>query len=109
VLVARAVHPGRERAMKARGVWFAAPRRVELRDEELTAPGPGEVLLQGVTSLISAGTEMNVYRGDIGSASERALPTARGEFPFPVQYGYQVVARVAELGEGVGGLAVGDH
>lgn len=95
--------------MKARGVWFAAPRRVELRDEELTAPGPGEVLLQGVTSLISAGTEMNVYRGDIGSASELALPTARGEFPFPVQYGYQVVARVAELGEGVGGLAVGDH
>ena len=95
--------------MSARGVWFTGPREIELRSEELRAPGEGEVLLEGVTSLISAGTEMNVYRGDIGSAEELVLPTSRGDFPFPVQYGYQVVARVAERGPGVADLAVGDH
>jgi 2-desacetyl-2-hydroxyethyl bacteriochlorophyllide A dehydrogenase len=91
-----------------RGVWFVAPRELELREETLRTPGPGEVRLEGITSLISAGTEMNVYRGEIGSAAELVLPTSRGEFPFPMNYGYQVVARVAELGEGVD-LAVGDR
>lgn len=95
--------------MTARGVWFTGPRAIELRAEELRAPGEGEVRLEAVTSLISAGTEMNVYRGDIGSPEELVLPTSRGDFPFPVQYGYQVVARVAELGAGVDTLAVGDH
>lgn len=91
------------------GVWFTAPREIELRSEQLREPGEGEVLLEGVTSLISAGTEINVYRGDIGTASELVLPTSRGDFPFPMQYGYQVVARVAGLGAGVEGrLAPGD-
>lgn len=95
-------------ARHGRGVWFAAPKQVELRDEELRRPAAGDVVLESVTSLISAGTEMNVYRGDIGTASELVLPTSRGDFPFPVQYGYQVVARVAELGSDVEGLEVGD-
>lgn len=84
-----------------RGVWFTGPRQVELRDEPLREPSPGEVRLAAVTSLISAGTEMNVYRGEIGSEAELALPTTRGTYPFPVSYGYQVVAQVEEAGDGV--------
>src|SRR5690554_5457675 len=91
-----------------RSLWFTAPREVELREEILRAPGEGEVLLRGLASLISAGTEMNVYRGEIGSADELVLPTSRGTFPFPMNYGYQIVARVAEVGAGVD-LEVGDR
>lgn len=91
-----------------RGLWFTAPREIELRDEALRTPGQGEVLLEGLSSLISAGTEMNVYRGEIGSAAELVLPTSRGTFPFPMNYGYQVVARVSEVGPGVD-FAVGDR
>ncbi len=90
------------------GVWFTAPRTIELRSEALRDPGPGEAVLESVTSLISAGTEMNVYRGDIGTPEELVIATSRGDFPFPKQYGYQVVARVAGLGDEVTGLAVGD-
>lgn len=90
------------------GVWFVGERSVELRPEPLSRPGPGEVLVEAITSLISAGTEMNVYRGDIGTAAELRLPTSRGTFPFPMQYGYQVVGRVADVGEGTS-LSVGDR
>lgn len=42
---------------------FTAPRAVELRPEPSRAPNAGEVRLQTLSSGISHGTEMNVYRG----------------------------------------------
>ena len=51
----------------ARAVWFTGPRQAELLDEEVRRPGPEEVLVRGVASLVSAGTEMIVYRGDTRS------------------------------------------
>jgi 2-desacetyl-2-hydroxyethyl bacteriochlorophyllide A dehydrogenase len=83
------------------GVWFAAPRQIDLISEELPEPGPGQVLIQAECSLISSGTELHIYRGEIGSADEVQLPTTRGEFPFPLQYGYQVVGRIAAADPGV--------
>ena len=86
--------------MHARGVWFASPREVEVRDEEVRPPGEHEVLIETAVSLISAGTEMLLYRGEIPTAEELALdrPGRAGTFPFPVKYGYQVVGRVAATG-----------
>jgi 2-desacetyl-2-hydroxyethyl bacteriochlorophyllide A dehydrogenase len=83
----------------ARGLWFADARHAELRTECVRAPEAEEVLVRAVCSLVSAGTEMNVYRGAAASPLEVAVPTRKGDFPFPIQFGYQVVGRVELAGE----------
>jgi len=52
-------------------------------------------------SLVSAGTEMLVYRGQVGPDEETGLETCEGGFGFPIKYGYQVVGEVVAAGEGV--------
>lgn len=84
-----------------RAIWFAAPRRVEIRTHDVRRPGPGEVLVAGRCSLISPGTEMLVYRGQVRPDQPLGVPTAEGSFAFPVKYGYQVVGRVLEVGPDV--------
>ena len=44
-------------------VIITGPREVGIRDEPIPGPGEGEVLLETICSGISAGTELNVYRG----------------------------------------------
>lgn len=96
-------------AARGAAVWFTSPRHVELREEAVPEPGAGEVLVEAIVSLISSGTEMLVYRGECASELEFALdrPGRAGSFPFPVKYGYQVVARVIDAGVGAT-AAVGD-
>jgi 2-desacetyl-2-hydroxyethyl bacteriochlorophyllide A dehydrogenase len=91
----------------AHAVWFTAARQAELRAETVGAPDEREILVRGVTSLVSAGTEMTVYRGESASADEQNLPTAAGQFPFPVKFAYQIVGRVEAAGA-ASGYAVGD-
>jgi 2-desacetyl-2-hydroxyethyl bacteriochlorophyllide A dehydrogenase len=95
-------HPG-----TARAVWFTGKRQAALRREELPAVRAGEVLVSAVTSLVSAGTEMNFFRGHVTPTDHVTLPTMRGTVPYPVKYGYQVVGRVEEAGAG-SGFAAGD-
>lgn len=85
----------------ARALWFTGPRTPELRDEEIAEAGPGQVTVRGVASLVSAGTEMLVYRGDLPAEDELGLETCAGSFGFPVKYAYQIVGRVEAAGEGV--------
>src|SRR5437667_11732516 len=85
-----------EVAGTGRAVWFTAPRTVEVRTHGVRRPGQGEVLVAGRCSLISPGTEMLVYRGQIRRDQPAGVPTVEGSFAFPVTYGYQVVARVVE-------------
>ncbi|HEY5058898.1 MAG TPA: zinc-binding alcohol dehydrogenase [Gaiellaceae bacterium] len=91
----------------AQAVWFAGPRRAELREEAVKPPGRDEIEVAGLFSLVSAGTELNFYRGLAVSAEETALPMGAGSFPFPLKYGYQVVGRVERVGAGAP-FAVGD-
>jgi 2-desacetyl-2-hydroxyethyl bacteriochlorophyllide A dehydrogenase len=86
----------------ARGLWFASARSAELRAEAIGEPHDNEVLVQALYSLVSAGTEMNVYRGEAVSALEVGLPTRKGQFPFPIQFGYQVIGRVEAAGTHAG-------
>lgn len=90
-----------------RAIWFTGPRQVELRPADAPEPGPGEILVRATVSLISAGTEMMVYRGGT-SPADRMPPTSEGTFPFPVKYGYQVVGRVLAAGQ-ESGFAPGDR
>lgn len=78
-------------------MWFVAPRTAELRAAEVAEPGPNEILVRATVSLISAGTEMLVYRGD--AAPNDLLPMyCQGSFTFPIKYGYQCVGRVERAG-----------
>jgi 2-desacetyl-2-hydroxyethyl bacteriochlorophyllide A dehydrogenase len=86
----------------ARGLWFRSVRSAELRSEPVGEPQQGEILVRALYSLVSAGTEMNVYRGEAASALEVGLPTRKGDFPFPIQFGYQVIGTVEAAGANTG-------
>ena len=81
-----------------RALWFAAPRRAELREEPVAEPADEQVLVRGITSLISAGTEMRVYRGEVDPGGNLGLETFAGSLSFPVKYSYQIVGVVERAG-----------
>jgi threonine dehydrogenase-like Zn-dependent dehydrogenase len=82
----------------ARALWFTAPRRAELREEPVAEPADDQVLVRGITSLISAGTEMRVYRGEVDPGGNLGLETFAGSLSFPVKYSYQIVGEVERAG-----------
>ncbi|MDD5533180.1 MAG: zinc-binding alcohol dehydrogenase [Syntrophales bacterium] len=90
--------------MKRRSLYFTAPGKVEIREEELT--GPGRLLVRALHSAVSAGTEMLVLTGlaPSGMRRDETIPSlADGTFSFPFKYGYAMVGEVlrapAEMGE----------
>jgi 2-desacetyl-2-hydroxyethyl bacteriochlorophyllide A dehydrogenase len=89
--------------LKRISLYFVAPQRVELREEELSAPGASEVGVKTICSAISVGTEMMLYRGEAPSdmPADASLPALRGSLAYPLKYGYCAVGRVAAVGNGV--------
>lgn len=79
-------------------VWLTAPGRIEIRQEPLPAPGPGELLCETLVSAISPGTELAAYSG---------MRPLRPSVGFPRLQGYCNVARVI-AGE-IPGFAPGDR
>ncbi len=94
--------------MEAQAVWFAAPRRAELRAEVVPPPGRGEVRVQTLASALSHGTERLVFRGEVPADLPLDLPTLQGSFRFPIKYGYAAVGRVLDIGPDVATHAPGD-
>lgn len=86
--------------MKRRTVYFAAPRQVELREEDLPALGADDVLVETICSAISAGTEMLIYQGRFprGLETDPVISNLRGGFEYPMAYGYASVGLVRETG-----------
>jgi threonine dehydrogenase-like Zn-dependent dehydrogenase len=93
--------------VSAKALWFTAARHAELLAEDVAAPRPDEVTVRAVASLVSAGTEMLVYRGDMPAGDDLGLETCAGSFGFPVKYAYQVVGHVEEAGA-ESGFAAGE-
>ena len=89
--------------MKRRTLYFTAPRQVELREEPLPAPGANEILVETTCSAISAGTEMLIYQGRFPREleSDSLISSLRGDFHYPLAYGYASVGIVREIGKGV--------
>lgn len=77
-------------------LWYAAAGRVEIRDEPLVEPGPGEVQVRATHGGISRGTESLVLAGRVPPSEFERMraPFMAGNFPFPVKYGYATVGRV---------------
>ncbi|MBI4796081.1 MAG: oxidoreductase [Deltaproteobacteria bacterium] len=89
--------------MIRQSLFFMGPRKVEVREEPLAPPGPGQVLVQTLISAISPGTELLIYRGQAPGdlAVDETIPALAGRFDFPLKYGYSAIGRVLALGEGV--------
>jgi threonine dehydrogenase-like Zn-dependent dehydrogenase len=83
--------------MRARRLLFVAPRRVEIEDVEVPAPGPGQVLVRTRWSGISTGTELLGYRGllDPDLPVDERIGALGGTFRYPFPYGYSCVGEVS--------------
>lgn len=90
----------------ARAVWFESARHAVLRPEPVPDPEPHEVQVRSIHSMISPGSEMNLYRGE-GNLPNVLLPTARGQIPFPLKFAYQTIGEVIQAGS-ASGLSVGE-
>jgi len=85
-------------ARTSRAVWFTAARRAELLAEAVPAPGAGEIMVQTIVSLISAGTEMKYYRGHADPSADLGYPAGVGGAGFPARFAYLCSGRVIEAG-----------
>ncbi len=74
-------------------VVFPEPKRVVVEDRERPSPGPGEVLVETDTSLISSGTELTILSGEY---PEGSIWDEYGTYPF--EAGYANVGTVIESG-----------
>ncbi|HEY8938586.1 MAG TPA: zinc-binding alcohol dehydrogenase [Cellvibrio sp.] len=86
----------------AQQLWFTGPHQLEIREQQISKPAAGELLVEVICSAISAGTEMLVYRGQL--PSEIALDATIENLQqqgYPLQYGYASVGKVIQLGDGV--------
>ncbi len=90
--------------MKSLYVIFPEANKIEVREEDVTPPGPGEVLCQAQKSLISIGTETFCLRGIFDPGTNWA-----GWVKFPFRPGYSMSARIVGVGKGVTGLKEGDR
>jgi NADPH:quinone reductase-like Zn-dependent oxidoreductase len=77
---------------------MVAAGRAEIRQASAPAAGPGELRLRALVSGISRGTESLVFAGQIPESEWQRMrcPFQEGDFPFPVKYGYSMVALVED-------------
>lgn len=89
--------------MRRQALYFTAPYKVSVREEELVPPAAGQVLVQAIVSAISAGTELMIYRGQIpaGICKDEPIQSLACDEKFPIRYGYANIGRVVAVGKGV--------
>lgn len=90
--------------MDSASIIFTAPRRAEVVIEPQPDPGPGQVTVKALVSLISTGTESWCYRGEFDADSGWA-----SWVKYPFHPGYSHVGEVIKVGEGVTNLSPGDR
>jgi NADPH:quinone reductase-like Zn-dependent oxidoreductase len=79
-------------------LWYEAEGAIGQRPAPLAARGEGELLVRGLYSGVSRGTERLVLQGRVpeGEVQRMRCPFQHGDFPFPVKYGYQAVGVVED-------------
>ncbi len=89
--------------MRASALIFAGPGRVEVWQDELPRPGPGEILVKTTASAVSAGTELLAYSGQLplGRLDETLSALTSGENRYPLRFGYAAAGVVIDVGPGV--------
>jgi len=91
--------PASRTSKVAQALWYVSPGRAEIRQEELTPPGPDDVRVRTLCGALSRGTEALVLGGRVPPSEFERMraPFMAGNFPFPVKYGYSTVG-VVEAG-----------
>jgi 2-desacetyl-2-hydroxyethyl bacteriochlorophyllide A dehydrogenase len=87
-----------------RTLIFTGEKRVELIEEPMPEPGPGQVLVESVCSLISTGTESTVYTRNFAPGTHWD-----NWVKYPFRPGYLHSGRVVAVGRGVSDWKVGDR
>ncbi len=92
-----------ELSFKRQSLYFEAPQRVTVRQEMLPPLAADQVVVQTSFSAISAGTELLFYRGQIPPdfVVDESIDALKGRFAYPLKYGYALVGKVIQVGEGV--------
>jgi 2-desacetyl-2-hydroxyethyl bacteriochlorophyllide A dehydrogenase len=87
-------------SLTARALYFTAPSQVSVREEPVSPPAPGQVLVRTIVSAISPGTELLIYRGQAPTdiPVDETITALAGAFAFPLRYGYAAVGRVIAVG-----------
>ena len=85
-------------------IVYPEPRKVEVWEEEISAPGPGEVLCRADKSLISIGTELHCLNGKFDEGTNWY-----DWVKYPFRPGYSMVGTVIEVGEAVDHIKIGDR
>lgn len=77
-------------------LWCVAPGHYELKPAPLGEAGADMLSVRTLASAVSRGTERLVLEGAVPPSEYQRMrgPFQNGEFPFPVQYGYQSVGIV---------------
>ncbi|RMG27350.1 MAG: dehydrogenase [Methanobacteriota archaeon] len=90
-------------ALFSRSVWFDAPNKVSIRDEEICEIDE-KVIVKSLFSGISLGTESLVLNGKVPQEITRQmkLKYQQGDFSFPIKYGYSLVGKVISEGKYTG-------
>lgn len=91
--------------MKARQAVLVEPFRVEIRDADLPAPAPNQILIECEASAISAGTELAVYTGSHQWLKDPKMT----DWKFPFRPGYSAAGRVVAVGSEVSICKAGDR
>lgn len=93
---------------EVRAVTFVSPRSIELRTRSLPVCGTEQVRVSSLYSGISAGTEMNVFRGSAPQWRAKRdprnglfVPSEDPQWSYPLEYGYATVGMVEEVGNAV--------
>ncbi|MFC4358623.1 zinc-binding dehydrogenase [Halobium salinum] len=99
----RRSQPTRVDRTTGRSLYFVGPRAARVEDRAVPDPGPDEVLVETRASLVSAGTELLVYRGNAPTdlPADETIDALAGDLSFPLRYGYAAVGEVAAVGEAV--------
>lgn len=90
-------------------LWIERPGEVSLRQEKIRSPSEGEILVRGLFSALSHGTEKLIYLGQVEEnlPLDLSIPSLGGQLSFPLKYGYSNAGVIEELGKGVDKSLVG--
>lgn len=87
-----------------KSLWFEGPRRVVVRDEELPAATAGAVVVRGLASAVSQGTELLLFKGEGPTPFDPSM----GAQTYPTRYGYAWVGALEDGTRVFGLLPHGD-